>query len=344
MSDPIPPAPPTYEFPRPVEVFVVAPRAGHRYWLHLLLLLATIFTTLVVGARLEYQFLNNLPAFSLDENTLSMFPLTWILEQPSRLLMGVPFAATLMGILLAHEMGHYVYCVRYDVNATLPFFIPAPTLIGTLGAFIRIKAPIRSREALFDIGIAGPIAGFVVAVAVLIFSLSLSKPIAPGTPPSDIRLGFPLIFYACHWLLGLLGFGGPGRIPLQSVYLHPTAVAAWVGMFATALNLLPGGQLDGGHIVYALAPGAHRIATKATVVALLMFGLIAVAEDAHLILARVHGWEGWLVWALVITFTGLRHPQVPPWPGLGRSRRALAWLALAMLVLTFMPAPFSVVQ
>jgi membrane-associated protease RseP (regulator of RpoE activity) len=115
-------------------------------------------------------------------------------------------------------------------------------------------------------------------------------------------------------------------------------------MFATALNLLPGGQLDGGHMVYALAPRAHRAVTKATIAALMMFGLIAVAEDAHLVLARVHGWEGWLVWALVIAFTGLRHPQVPEWPGLRGGRKALALLALAMLVLTFMPAPFTVVQ
>ena len=345
MSDPVPPAPPTYEFPRPVEVYVVAPRVRHRYWLHLLLLLATIFTTLVVGARLQYNFINNLPAFSLDENTLPMFPLGWILAEPSRLLLGLPFAASLMGILLAHEMGHYVYCVRYGVNATLPFFIPAPTLIGTLGAFIRIKAPIRTREALFDIGIAGPITGFVVAVAVLACSLSLSKPIATGTPPSDIRLGFPLIFYACHWLLGhIFPAFGPGRTPLQAVYLHPTAVAAWVGMFATALNLLPGGQLDGGHIVYALVPRAHRAATMATVVALIMFGLIAIAEDAHLLLARVHGWEGWLLWGLVIFFTGLRHPQVPAWPGLRGGRKLLAVFALLMLLLTFTPAPFAVMQ
>src|SRR5512141_3114088 len=166
MSDPTPPVPYLYEEPRPIEVFVVAPPARPRSWLHVLLLLLTLFTTLIVGARLEYNFLHNLPAFTLQEDTLPMFPLSWIYHAPSRLLLGLPFAGTLLAILLAHEMGHYVFCVRYGVNATLPYFIPAPTLIGTLGAFIRIKSPIRSREALFDIGIAGPIAGFVVAVAV----------------------------------------------------------------------------------------------------------------------------------------------------------------------------------
>src|SRR5512147_3110835 len=174
MSDPIPPAPSTYDL-RPIEVFLVQQRPKRRYWLHALLLLATIFTTLVVGARLEFNFLHGLPAFSLDDNTLPLFPLGWVFDEPSRLLLGVPFAGTLMLILLAHEMGHYIYCLRYGVNATLPFFIPAPTLIGTLGAFIRIKSPIKSRADLFDIGIAGPIAGFVVAVPVMLYGLLASK-------------------------------------------------------------------------------------------------------------------------------------------------------------------------
>src|SRR5512147_145816 len=220
MSDPIPPAPSTYDL-RPIEVFLVQQRPKRRYWLHALLLLATIFTTLVVGARLEFNFLHGLPAFSLDDNTLPLFPLGWVFDEPSRLLLGVPFAGTLMLILLAHEMGHYIYCLRYGVNATLPFFIPAPTLIGTLGAFIRIKSPIRSREALFDIGIAGPIAGFVVAFTTLLAALSLSKPLPPGLPMSDIVFGYPLVFHFAHRLLGSVGISGAGRIPLQMAYLHP---------------------------------------------------------------------------------------------------------------------------
>src|SRR6516164_5300022 len=162
MSDSMPPVPYLQETPSPVEVFVVAPARRPKYWLHVLLLLLTLFTTLIVGARLEYNFLHDLPAFTLQDDPVPMFPLGWIFQAPSRLLLGVPFAGTLMAILLAHEMGHYIFCMRYGVNATPPYFLPAPTLIGTLGAFIRIKSPIRSREALFDIGIAGPIAGFVV--------------------------------------------------------------------------------------------------------------------------------------------------------------------------------------
>ncbi len=340
MSDPLAPVPSAYEYPA-VEVFVVQERPRRRYWLHALLLLTTIFTTLVVGARLEYNFLHNLPAFSLDDNTLPMFPLGWVLADPSRLLLGVPFAGTLMLILLAHEMGHFLYCVRYSVNATLPFFIPAPTLIGTLGAFIRIKSPIRSREALFDIGIAGPIAGFVVALVTAVIALSLSKPMTASTGPSDLVLVYPIVFDIAHWLLIHLGISGAGNLPLGAVYLHPTAIAAWVGMFATALNLLPGGQLDGGHIVYALSPRAHRYVSRITVVTLLTLGFIAVLKDMHFLSERWKSWEGWLVWALLLTVSGLRHPQVPPWPGLGGRRKMLALFALLMLVLTFVPEPFK---
>ncbi len=154
-------------------------RPRQRYWLHIVLLLATCFTTLVVGARMEYNFQHDQPPFSLSRRRSAVFSRALGVAQPSRLLLGLPFASTLMLILLAHEMGHYLYCRYYGVNATLPFFIPAPTLIGTLGAFIRIRSPIRSRTALFDIGIAGPIAGFVVATTVLMFALPLSRLMPP---------------------------------------------------------------------------------------------------------------------------------------------------------------------
>ncbi len=341
MSDPIPPAPTAYSELRPIEVFLVEERPRRRYWLHAVLLLMTMLTTLVVGARLEYNFLQNLPAFTLGNGLLPFFELGWVLQQPSRLLLGVPFAATLMLILVAHELGHYFYCVRYGVNATLPFFIPAPTLIGTLGAFIRIKSPIRSREALFDIGIAGPIAGFVVALVTLVAALSLSKPMPAGAGQSDLVLVYPLIFDVAHWTLTHLGISGAGNLPLGAVYLHPIAIAAWVGMFATALNLLPGGQLDGGHIVYALSPRAHRYVSRTTVVTLLTLGFISVLKDLGYLSDHWSSWEGWLVWALLLTVSGLRHPQVPAWPGIRGRRKWLAVLALLMLVLTFVPEPLK---
>lgn len=315
-----------YRLPQPELV-----RRRELYWLHALLLLGTVFTTLVVGAHLEFNFLHNLPPFAAGDEYLPFFPLKWALEVPSRLLLGVPFSATLLTILLAHEMGHYLFCRYYGVRATLPFFIPAPTLIGTLGAVIRIKAPIRSRKALFDIGIAGPIAGFVVAVPTLMFALMLSKPLAPTARASDIYLGFPPIFYLAQDFLRVIA---PQHaivaLPLSHVYLHPTAIAAWVGMFATALNLLPSSQLDGGHIVYALAPRAHRVISWATVLLLVYLGRMYV------------GWRVWAGLLIVMNVLTFRQRQAPTYPLLPTSRWALGLLALIMLVLTFAVSPIQV--
>jgi membrane-associated protease RseP (regulator of RpoE activity) len=315
-------ATPDYSLPEPT--WVGEPR--QRYWLHGLLLLLTCFTTLVVGARMQYNFQHNQSVFSLDDNSAPLFPAHWILH-PTLLLQGLPFAATLMLILMAHEMGHYLYCKKYGVWATLPFFIPAPTLIGTFGAFIRIRSPIRSRTALFDIGIAGPIAGFVVALGVLFVSLGLSKPLPGRVLPGDLEIGFPLIFRWMHQLLATSGAHGAAAMPLNRVLLHPTAIAAWVGMFATSLNLLPGGQLDGGHIVFSLAPRAHKFVSRLTILILLPMAYYL--------------WVGWLVWAILLQLSSLRHPQVAEWPRVSGVRSWLAVVALAMLALTLTPAPFG---
>jgi len=294
------------------------------------LLVATCFTTLVVGARMEFNFLRNLPPFTAGDEWLPFFPLGWVIAKPSRLLLGIPFSATLLFILLAHEMGHYVFCRSYRVRATLPFFIPAPTLIGTLGAVIRIKAPIRSRAALFDIGIAGPIAGFVVAVITLAVAMMLSKPLVPGMGPSDLQLGFPAIFQVMHSCMRMVAPNNAiAALPLTRIYLHPTAVAAWVGMFATALNLLPSSQLDGGHIVYALAPRVHRVVSWITVIVLVYLG---------------HRYVGWRVWAgllVVMNVLTYRQRQAPEYPLLPASRWVLALLAVIMLALTFTISPFQ---
>ena len=319
MSDPSQPLAYTFEVVRRPEVMAVAQRQKHRYWLHLLLLLLTMLTTLVVGAQLYSNFLQGLAPFTPGNEFIPLFSPKWILQQPIRLLMGVPFSAALMSILLAHEMGHFLWCEKYGVRATLPFFIPAPTLIGTMGAFIRIKSPIRTRQALFDIGIAGPIAGFVVALPVLLLGLALSKPLVPTMGRESFDVGFPLIFQIGHWLLA-----SRQSVPLRQLALHPIAVAAWAGMFATSLNLLPGGQLDGGHILYAVAPRAHRAVTIATV------GVLAVLSVF---------WMGWLVWAVLLGITGWRHPAVAPWPELDAGRLALTVGVVLLLVLTFVPAP-----
>ena len=335
MSDQTPPLSYTLETSRYPQVFTVAKPARRPYWLHALLLLVTFGTTLVVGAQIAFNYHHRLPAFEFGPGWMPLFHPLWVWHNPSLLLSGMPFACTLMCILMAHEMGHFVLCEKYDVDATLPFFIPAPTLIGTMGAFIRIKSPIRSRQALFDIGIAGPIAGFVAAIPFLFLGLLLSRPVGFARE-SGYEIGFPLIF---HLVYGITSHVGHQGVSLSRLALHPIAVAAWVGMFATALNLIPGGQLDGGHIIYAVAPYAHKRVTRLSIIVLSLLGLVGVVR-----LFSPNGplwaWPGWLLWALILGLFGWKHPAVPLWPGLDRTRIRFAWLALALLVLTFLPTPF----
>ncbi len=300
----------------PAQQVWVIRRPQPRWWLYVLFLLLTMFSTTVVGARMEFHYLHRQPLFSLDDDYFS--PFVTAVAHPSELIPGLPFSLTLMFILFAHEMGHYLYARHYRVYATPPFFVPFPSLIGTLGAFIRIKGSIPSRAALFDIGIAGPIAGFIPACIALVVGLSLSHPII-GANASQFQLGFPLVFMIAHRLLGL-------GAPLTSLSLHPIAAAAWVGMFATALNLLPGGQLDGGHILNSISPGLHRWSTILTVLALVPLGKYL--------------WTGWFLWAVLLALTG-KHPNVPPYPKVVGLRRAVALCGLLILILSFTPAPFT---
>lgn len=300
-----------------IRVVVIKP-PKRRYWLHLLLFLATLLSTLCVGARLQYEFDHNLNFFPFSDQS-PFIAWTWTLADWRRLLLGIPFSLCLLGILTAHEMGHYVLCLRRKVYATWPYFIPFPSLIGTMGAFIRIRSPIRNRRDLFDIGIAGPIAGFIVAIPVMMLALTACKPVTPQTRDSAV-FGIPLIFKLAHYVLAALGSHAPiAQIDASRLLLHPTAIAAWVGMFATALNLIPGGQLDGGHIVFAIHPRLHRVASLLAIVALLPLAW--------------YFWLGWLIWAIILRLTG-RHPPVPG-PPLDTKRRWLAVFGLCMLVLTF---------
>jgi len=325
MSEPIPPLPIEIPPGPPYEVVVVRP-LRRRYWVHLLLLVLTIGTTLVVGAGMSYAFHHNRPPFDPDDKVyFPAFPVDWVWNQPTRLLEGIPFSFSVLLILLCHEMGHYLYCVRYRVWATLPYFIPFPSLIGTMGAFIRIRSPIHTRSELFDIGIAGPFAGFVPALVAAFVGLSLSKPMPSFLPAPDIQFGHSPVFWLVQWASSWVSANPVLRLPLDRIYLHPVAVAAWVGMFATSLNLLPGGQLDGGHIVYSLAPRAHRWITILTSLILLPLAW--------------YRWAGWGIWAILVFLTGSRHPIVPSEPPLTRRRLALALVALGILALTFMSAP-----
>ena len=319
MSEIQSPFPTTLEWepPRERAVWVARPPRP-RWWIYVLFLILTFFSTTVVGARMDYYFQHRQPVFLLTDDSLSWFPVEWIWQNPANLLLGLPFSLTLMFILFAHEMGHYLYARHYRVYATPPFFVPFPSLIGTLGAFIRIKSPIPSRAALFDIGIAGPIAGFIPACIALVYGLSLSHPIA-GLAASEFQLGFPLSFSLAARMLRL------GE-PLTALSLHPIAAAAWVGMFATALNLLPGGQLDGGHIVFSISPRVHRWTSL-----LVVFAMVPLGK---------YMWTGWFVWAVMLALT-MRHPRVPRYPDVSGKRRWLALCGLLMLVLSFTPAPLT---
>jgi Zn-dependent protease len=320
MSDPTPTFPvlaPDRPLNAPPQEVWVIERPQPRWWLYVLFFLLTLFSTTIVGAGLEYNYLHRQPMFSLaDDAEVSVFPIEWALAAPANLLLGVPFSLTLMFILFSHEMGHYLYARHYRVFATPPFFVPFPSLIGTMGAFIRIKSPIPSRAALFDIGIAGPIAGFIPACVALLVGLQWSRPI-PAPHGGYIELGLPWIFRLAAHAIRI-------ATPLSSLALHPIAVAAWVGMFATSLNLLPGGQLDGGHIVFSISPRLHWWTSVLTVLALIPLGKYL--------------WYGWLLWAVILALTW-RHPNVPRHPSVSGGRRWIAICGLLILLLTFTRVP-----
>ena len=278
------------------------------------MLLLTLLTTTLLGVALQYDFDRNLP-LEASQIFFGVYERVW--HHPVELLDGLPFSLTLITILLAHEVGHYLAAAYYRVDASLPYFLPAPTLIGTFGAFIRIRSAIYSKRALFDIGVAGPLAGFVFLLPALSVGLAFSK-VVPGIGhQGDVHFGVPLL----QWLLQRSIFPGAGA---GDVYLHPVGRAASIGMFATALNLLPIGQLDGGHIVYALAERKHRAISNLALVALVPLTPL---------------WPAWLFWALILFFFGRRHPVVYDLTDLGRGRHQLGWIALAVFILCFTFAP-----
>jgi membrane-associated protease RseP (regulator of RpoE activity) len=316
--------------PEPIRIPVAYAPPQRRLRLPVLLFLLTVITTLFVGLHLQQAYELSQPPYT--DALYSFGFLRQVQHNPLLLLQGWPFAATLMGILLAHELGHYFACRYYGIVASYPYFIPAPTLIGTMGAFIRIESPIVHRRALFDVGISGPLVGFVLAVPALALGLALSKMNPGALEPAAagaIVFGNPPLF----WLLAKLFWPG---VPTAHLLLHPVALAAWVGLFATALNLLPVGQLDGGHIVYALAAGKHRLLSRAFMWMLLIAGLLGVRYPQTI-------WPGWLFWGGVLLLIGMRHPAVvDPGLPLDSRRRWIALIGLIVFILCFTPAPFHV--
>jgi len=250
----------------------------------------------------------------------SLAALQRALADPSVLLAGLPFSLALMSILLAHEMGHHLACSWHGLDASPPYFLPGPTLVGTFGAFIRIRSPIPSRRILFDVGAAGPLAGFALACAYLVLGTWTVDPARlAGSVPA---FGLPAVMRAVLEL-------AHGPLPDQ-VFLpaSPTLMAAWVGFFLTALNLLPVGQLDGGHVLHA-AIGRH-----ARPVGLAVFGGVVA-------LLFTTGWPGWALWAVLLLFLGLKHPHVPDPRPLTRGRLLLVLVCLVVLGVCFVPDPIS---
>jgi len=242
------------------------------------------------------------------------------------LFQGPAFAIALLAILGAHESGHYLLCRRHGVDATLPYFLPGPNLFGTFGAFIRIRSPFPDRNALFDIGAAGPWAGFVVAVPVLAIGLLRSSVIVDVPDPTmSLRLGDSLLIRWMTWLVfGTLPEG-------HDVLFDPVALAGWAGMLVTGLNLIPAGQLDGGHVLFA-AGIRSRLVTLLPIPALVW-------------LAWFH-WPGWSLWVVVlVVMTWLGHPptlnEAEP---LSAGRRAAALATLLLFAVTFIPQPIGVFE
>ena len=283
------------------------------------LFLLTLCTCLVAGTHFAAAYAQN-QAVSWDEFIRA---LTLLYRQPLALVSGLPFALTLLAILLTHELGHYFACRHHHIHSSYPYFIPFPTLIVTLGAFILIRSPIRTTRALFDVGASGPLIGFVMAVPALIFGILHAKFVPGLNDPAhaSIVLGTPLILRLLAPLVH------PG-IPAGSLLLHPVGRAAWVGLFATSLNLLPAAQLDGGHILRSISARLHRYSSLVLPFLLIALGLFG-------------SWRTWCVWGILLF--GIRFLRVAPIydpTPLDPARRWAAFGALLVFLLCFMPAPF----
>lgn len=283
-----------------------------KYGVNFLLFFLTLLATLVIGVQYHISYHSlTLPAGS------GFFAFLW--RHPAAWLWGFAYSLSLMGILLVHELGHFFACRFHRIEATLPFFIPAPTLIGTFGAFIKIKSPFSSKKALFDVGLAGPLAGFLAALPVIVAGISLSRIVPKESLQTGISLGEPLIFKLIAWLVL-----GPAAAQ-QDILIHPMAFAGWFGLLATAFNLFPIGQLDGGHILHSLVGEKSYYAGVASIAIIVLLGIIY--------------WQGWLFWALIVTAVGLRHPPVYAGEKIDSKRKILAGIALLIFLLSFTPAP-----
>ena len=271
-------------------------------YLNIVLFVLTFISTLTVGAMHE----------GID-----------VVAEPLKIYKGWPFSIALLLILLFHEFSHYVASKKHRIEASLPYFIPAPTLFGTFGAVIKMKSPITTKNALIDIGASGPIAGFIVSVIATVIGLSFSRIMPVHDAVNVISLGDSLLFKG-------LARAILGAVPdNQDIYLHPVALAGWIGFFVTSLNLIPVGQLDGGHILYALLGDKHEVISKLLVGLMFIMGFLL--------------WDGWIIWGILLIIIGFRHPPIvySEMP-LDPKRKIIGWISLAIFILTFTPVPIMV--
>lgn len=314
--------------PAPVRAprFPRARRIG-RILLHVALFAATAVTTTAMGTLLS---VDDAATASDDAGPFAILAsiLASVLSNPAHVVDGLVFSFTLLAILGAHEFGHYAACRYYGVDASLPYFIPAPPpmLIGTFGAFIRIRSPFTTRRALFDIGVAGPIAGFCFAVPAAIVGIAFAAPASGAAPDGSLVFHDPLLFLAFERLFGLP----------PSVAWNPIYFAAWIGMFMTALNLVPVGQLDGGHAAYALfGERGHRLLSRGFFALVALLGVVAFA---------VFDTPVWFLYVVLLGLFAFRPhpPTLSSEPEIGTGRRVVAAVVLLIFVLSFLPVPISV--
>ena len=286
-----------------------------------LLLAVSAVTTTANGARFMQNFLDGAPPVVRDSD---LWPWPWLIEHPEFFITGVAFSIALLTILLIHEFGHYFACRWHGIRSTLPWVLPAPTLSGTAGAIILIRSKIKSRNALMDVGIYGPLAGYVASAIAVAVGFALSFPAPANAPHALVGVGVPMTVQVIH---DVLQSWDPSIPSFDHLAPHPILVAGWLGLFITSLNLMPAGQLDGGHILYAVSPRLHRYATK-----LLPFVLF---------LAGATFWVGWLLWGAFLLLPAMRHPKVAADPPLKEGRLLLAAIAMIILLMTITNAPFS---
>ena len=293
--------------------------------------------------------------------TTTFAGIQWVSGQPgpyelTQLLNGLPYSLSILFILAAHEFGHYFATRIHNVKATLPFFIPFPPIMGffnfgTMGALIKTKTQIPNNKAMFDIGVWGPISGFIACLIVLIYgfthlpSVDYILSIHPDYFSPDYGKGAIHLEFGDSLLMVTLRniFTSPGQFvpPMSEIYHYPYICAGWLGLFVTAMNMIPVGQLDGGHIIYSMfGSKKHEIIASISLIALIIMG-VSGTVNAFLNIGFTFGWTGWLLWALILYFfIKIKHPPVIEFTPLDTKRMIFGWIAIVILVLSFMPTPF----